>query len=719
MDHGLLPRHARACVKTIAIVLTLIACQNVNLEMSKKPDRPANLSATPADAAVMLAWDEAARAEGYEVYWKAGQSVSRDDHAGRLDLTEAEATVSGLINGQSYAFIVVAVNDSGAGEPSQAVTCAPTPPPAAPLDVAASPGDSLAVISWASSQGADGYVLYYRAGGAVAPGDQGVQRKVDVSSPYTVMGLENGVIHAFAVAAYNAAGEGSPSAIATTTPSNANAPHDPSPADGADGVPLSGPLSLTWLTTNPNGNQLSFDVYLSLGSIPSSPIESGLPTPACSVDGPFEPHAEYRWRVSVNNISQGYRSEGPEWSFMTANTPPPAPTLSDPAQGATDVDLSTWFHWNHAHDPDEDAVAYDLLIDTANPPATVAATGLTANEYQVNGLTADTLYYWRVVARDGYGGSAESSVRSFRTIDPPAAPTALAASADPRYAKVNLSWTSPGGPVSGYRIYRSMATGGQGSTPIATTTGWSFEDTGFFIGDCAGTYYYRVSAYNAAGEGPMSAESLATGSAPTIPVPSTELQPHNADYHFQDRYFLAITPNSDGALSSRQYRLNRIGPDPQLSWVSGDVAIYVNPIFAEAAGPVTCTYRLQSRNEWGDSAWSGEFSVVVPAALPIIYPTITYAGAGRLDFTWSNPAGATKLRIFLVDQYYETAYSTSVAATPPATSYSWTGLSSGSKYAFVIVPYDDTSTPKRIAARLFTGTDRWTVDSSSLFVTVP
>nr|HPG87311.1 hypothetical protein [Spirochaetales bacterium] len=76
-------------------------------------------------------------------------------------------------------------------------------------------------------------------------------------------------------------------------------------------------------------------------------------------------------------------------------------------------------------------------------------------------------------------------------------------------------------------------------------------------------------------------------------------------------------------------------------------------------------------------------------------------------------------RIFLVDQYYETAYSTSVAATPPATSYSWTGLSSGSKYAFVIVPYDDTSTPKRIAARLFTGTDRWTVDSSSLFVTVP
>lgn len=719
MDHGSSPRRARAYLSTIAIALALVACQNVNLEMSEKPDRPANLSATPADAAVMLAWDEAARAEGYEVYWKEGQSVSRDDHSERLELSTTEATVSGLINGQSYAFIVVAVNDSGAGEPSQAVTCAPTPPPAAPLDVAASPGDSLAVVSWASSQGADGYVLYYRAGGSVAPGDQGVQRKVDVSSPYTVTGLENGVVHAFAVAAYNAAGEGPASAVATTTPSNSNAPRDPSPADGADGVPLSGPLSLTWLTANPNGDQLSFDVYIGLGSIPSSPIGSGLPTPACSVDGPFDPHAEYRWRVSVNNMSQGYRSEGPEWSFTTANTPPPAPTLSAPAQGAADVALSTWFYWDYSHDPDGDAVAYDLLIDTANPPATVAATGVTSNGYEESGLAADTLYYWRVVARDGYGGSAESAVRSFRTVDPPAAPISLAASADPRYANVSLSWTSPGGPVSGYRIYKSMTSGGQGSVPVATTTGSSFEDTGFYIGDCAGTYYYRVSAYNAAGEGPMSSESHATGSAPVKPVPSTELQPHNADYHFQDRYFLAITPNSDGALSTRQYRLNRISPDPELSWVSGDVAIYVSPIFAETSGPVTYTYRLQSRNEWGDSAWSDDFSAVVPAALPIINPTITYAGTGRLDFTWSNPAGAAKLRIFLVESNWRTNYASSVAATPPATSYTWTGLNSGSSYAFVIVPYDDTSTPKRITAPLFIGDDHWEVNSSSSFVAVP
>ncbi|TMF33872.1 MAG: fibronectin type III domain-containing protein, partial [Chloroflexi bacterium] len=74
---------------------------------------------------------------------------------------------------------------------------------------------------------------------------------------------------------------------------------------------------------------------------------------------------------------------------------------------------------------------------------------------------------------------------------------------------VSLTWQAPtsngGAAITGYRIYRSTSTGTE-TFLIAVGTVTSFTDTTTTSG---GRYYYKVTAVNAVGEGPQSAEANA------------------------------------------------------------------------------------------------------------------------------------------------------------------------------------------------------------------
>ncbi|MEO6475629.1 TIM-barrel domain-containing protein [Luteolibacter sp.] len=86
----------------------------------------------------------------------------------------------------------------------------------------------------------------------------------------------------------------------------------------------------------------------------------------------------------------------------------------------------------------------------------------------------------------------------------PAAPTGLSATASG--AGISLSWT---GPAEGtvYHVQRALQSGGPYVTIANPVIGTSFVDTDVEAGN---TYYYVVSAINAAGEGPVSSEISAT-----------------------------------------------------------------------------------------------------------------------------------------------------------------------------------------------------------------
>src|SRR5205814_349539 len=120
--------------------------------------------------------------------------------------------------------------------------------------------------------------------------------------------------------------------------------------------------------------------------------------------------------------------------------------------------------------------------------------------YTDTGLAAGT-YFYKVTAEDAAGNlsspSNEASGAATADTTPPTAPGGLAASV--AGSTVNLTWTAATDNVgvAKYDVYRSTTSG---FTPAASNrpaqpTGTTYTDTSV----PAGTYYYKVTAEDAAG----------------------------------------------------------------------------------------------------------------------------------------------------------------------------------------------------------------------------
>ncbi|UCG68777.1 MAG: fibronectin type III domain-containing protein, partial [Thermoplasmata archaeon] len=124
----------------------------------------------------------------------------------------------------------------------------------------------------------------------------------------------------------------------------------------------------------------------------------------------------------------------------------------------------------------------------------------------ITGLDPDTAYWFAIKAYDetpNYGDISNSPGETTALgVYPPEAPTDLAATAGDSY--VYLTWTAPasdgGSSITIYRIYRGTSSD---SLNLLIDVGdvLYYNDTGV---DNGVTYYYKVSAVNVIGEGPLS-----------------------------------------------------------------------------------------------------------------------------------------------------------------------------------------------------------------------
>jgi len=189
---------------------------------------------------------------------------------------------------------------------------------------------------------------------------------------------------------------------------------------------------------------------------------------------------------------------------------PPAPTNLAAAGGNSSVTL-TWT-------ASSGATGYNVkrATKTGGPYTQLASPSSAA--YTDSAVTNGTAYFYVVSSLDAAGESGNSAEASATPqLQISAVPADLVATAGD--GVVTLTWTASANATS-YNVKRSTSKGGP-YTQLAVSTTAGYSDTAVTNGT---TYYYVVSAVDAAGESANSAEVAATPSKATVPAAPTNLQ---------------------------------------------------------------------------------------------------------------------------------------------------------------------------------------------------
>jgi hypothetical protein len=188
---------------------------------------PTSVTATAGNAQALVSWTAPANGgsaiTGYIVTPYLGLAAQ----APQTFLSVAASdTLTGLSNGSTYTFTVVATNTVGNGSASaasNAVLVATVP--SAPTSVTASVGNTQAVVSWTAPANGGSAITGYIVTPYLGLVAQAPQTFLTISPSDTLTGLINGSSYTFTVAATNTLGNGSASAASNVvTPAVPSAP---------------------------------------------------------------------------------------------------------------------------------------------------------------------------------------------------------------------------------------------------------------------------------------------------------------------------------------------------------------------------------------------------------------------------------------------------------------------------------------------------------------
>jgi fibronectin type 3 domain-containing protein len=123
--------------------------EQVSATPEAPPATPTGVDATPGDGIVTIAWPPVAGAASYDLYWSTVSGVAQVSGTRIPNVTSAYVH-TGLANGTTYYYVIVAFNMIGESPPSAQVSASPKapPPPNAPTGVVATPGDGQVTIAW-------------------------------------------------------------------------------------------------------------------------------------------------------------------------------------------------------------------------------------------------------------------------------------------------------------------------------------------------------------------------------------------------------------------------------------------------------------------------------------------------------------------------------------------------------------------------------------------
>jgi len=329
------------------------------------------------------------------------------------------------------------------------------------------------------------------------------------------------------------------------------------------------------------------------------------------------------WDLEVAN------PDGHPWTYPSAFlivAIPFAPSnLTATAVSSTQINLS----WND-NSANEDGFRIERKTGATGAWSEIAVVGMNERTYQDTTLQRATTYYYQVRAYNIGGSSAYAGPTSATTRDvAPVAPSNLAATAVSS-SQINLTWGDNSNNEQGFKIQRKTGTSGtwlQIATVAANVR--SYQNTGLLPNT---TYYYRVFAYNTAGDSPYS--NTASAATPDVaPAPPSNL---TAGVLSSSQINLAWNDNSNNEQGFKiERKTGASGIWSQFGTVAANVRSYQNTGLSAAT---LYYYRVRAYNSIGDSSYSNQASATTRDVSPVAPSNLTATAvfSSQINLAWND-----------------------------------------------------------------------------------
>ncbi|PYS25775.1 MAG: hypothetical protein DMG11_22200, partial [Acidobacteria bacterium] len=338
----------------------------------------------------------------------------------------------------------------------------------------------------------------------------------------------------------------------------------------------------------------------------------------------------------------------------------------------------------------------DLLIDFAK-----SAVGVTWTAG--SGYTLESMASSNYLAAEDSIASGAGSYSAGWTIAPAANwQTVLlgvvSANASASSNQITVTWnpSTDNTGVTGYLIDRCLGSGCSNFVQIGTTAGFSttsYTDTGLSTGT---TYTYRVRAKDAAGNlGAYSSVVSATTTGASDTTPPTAPTNLAAAVASTSQINLTWTASTDnvGVTSYMIERCQGAGCSSFAQIGTSTTASYPNTGLSDGT---SYSYRVRATDAVGNLSGYSTTASAVTNALPPTAPanlTATASGGTQINLSWTASTSSIGISNYLVERCQGTGCSNFVQmATPTATSYSDTGLTSVTTYSYRVRARDTQST---------------------------
>jgi hypothetical protein len=418
------------------------------------------------------------------------------------------------------------------------------------------------------------------------------------------------------------------------------------PANAASGVALT--PKLTWNTA---ARATSYRVQVSTVSTFTATVvnDSTLTVGADSLTTALANNTMYFWRVNAKNAT-GTSAWATARNFTTVAVAPVTPVLTYPANEATGVQTAPTLTWGTV----ANAATYRVQLSTNSTFSStlVDDSTLMAGTKAITGLSATTVYYWRVNAKNTGGTSAWSTLFSFTTgIGAPVLTIPNNASTNVSISPT-LAWSAVTGAVT-YRVQLSTSSV-FGTTVVddSTLTATSKAVTGL---SNSTTYYWRVNAKNAGGTGAWS--TVFSFYTTVLGSPSLS-SPANAAIITSSQ-----TPTLTWAvvIGAATYRVQVSTALSFGTVLVDDSTLTTGTKTLPSLSYGTYYWRVNAKNAGGSGAWSSSYSFtvatvgIVPAAVHYVPAAIGHNGVLEVyslngSRVFERAYGATAMRAQLLTE---------------------------------------------------------------------